>query len=112
MNSILNDGTGIKDAKFGETAESLMSGESPKDYTYKTEIKFKTKDVNMACSMEGKFFLTERMAEYDYGSYEYKWNPNSKLGKILLTMECPKGWKMEVEGIKNFDTLQALPVKE
>lgn len=97
VNSILNDGTGIKDAKFGETAESLMSGESPKDYTYKTEIKFKTKDVNMACSMEGKFFLTERMAEYEYnyGSYEYKWNPNSKLGKILLTMECPKGWKME-----------------
>ncbi len=97
VNSILNDGTGIKDAKFGETAESLMSGVSPKDYTYKTEIKFKTKDVNMACSMEGKFFLTERMAEYEYnyGSYEYKWNPNSKLGKILLTMECPKGWKME-----------------
>ncbi|MGN0224941.1 MAG: WG repeat-containing protein [Prevotella sp.] len=93
---ILDDGSGIKDYEFGKTAESLLPDESPREYAYATEYHFKVEDICMIYRVQSKLYVTERMADsgFQNDTFQYTWNPDSKLCMLKLTLESPKDWGM------------------
>lgn len=96
VSSILDDGMGVKECKFGQTAESLMAEESPRNYAHASEGFYKSEDICMSFRMQGKYFFTMNMASFSEngGYYKYEWNPSSKLCMLLLTLDCPREWGM------------------
>lgn len=96
VNHILDNGTGVKEGKFGQNTETLLTDEVPTYYTYRKDYRFDIANVNTRVSMKGKLLFTDNMATHDFegGHFRYIWDANSKVGKILLSMECLKGWNL------------------
>lgn len=93
----LVDGSKVGTYTLGAKASTVLAGESARDYGYRSQVSLdKLSSEGYRYEIKGQGLFTQTIATSDWNSYTYEytysWNPDSKLGLVLLEIDTRSEW--------------------
>lgn len=92
------DGNKVCNMTLGYSVSSVMSGEDPRYYTYKSTYNIDSaRTSGFRYTVTAQAMFTATMADYDWDYYNsrYYWNPKSLLGGVQIEADCESSWGKE-----------------